>query len=165
MLAGFCGGCAVFAQSGDDGKKAWFTETQYYSSGVNNEGQAIVFVDQGKPYEIWTPTTGDIKTIGGISAGNGVGGLGRYSDYGASIAAVMHSDKINVFSEWVKTTLKDIDINFTEFSRAKGSSLFTVGSSKDKQKGYMTKTTNNGKVWMTSSIAVINNEGGSGSQI
>ena len=45
MLAGFCGGCAVFAQSGDDGKKAWFTETQYYSSGVNNEGQAIVFVD------------------------------------------------------------------------------------------------------------------------
>lgn len=37
MLAGFCGGCAVFAQSGDDGKKAWFTETQYYSSGVNNE--------------------------------------------------------------------------------------------------------------------------------
>lgn len=165
MLAGFCGGCAVFAQSGDDGKKAWFTETQYYSSGVNNEGQAIVFVDQGKPYEIWTPTTGDIKTIGGISAGNGVGGLGRYSDDGASIAAVMHSDKINVFSEWVKTTLKDIDINFTEFSRAKGSSLFTVGSSKDKQKGYMTKTTNNGKVWMTSSIAVINNEGGSGSQI
>ena len=38
MLAGLCGGCVAFAQSGDDGKKAWFTEGEYYSSGVNNEG-------------------------------------------------------------------------------------------------------------------------------
>lgn len=90
MLAGLCGGCAAFAQSSDDGKKAWFTETQYYSSGVNNEGQAIIFVDQCKPYEIWTPKTGEIKTIGGISAGNGIGGLGRYSDDGARISAVMY---------------------------------------------------------------------------
>lgn len=164
MLAGLCGGCAAFAQSSDDGKKAWFTETQYYSSGVNNEGQAIIFVDQCKPYEIWTPKTGEIKTIGGISAGNGIGGLGRYSDDGARISAVMYSDNINVFENWIKTTLKDIDFNFSELSCPTGVMLFAIGTSEDKQTGYMTKTTNNGKVWATSSIAVINNEGGSEDQ-
>lgn len=165
MLAGLCGGCAAFAQSGDDGMKAWFTETQYYSSGVNNEGQAIIFDDQCKPYEIWTPMTGEIKTIGGVSAGNGVGGLGRYSDNGSRIAAVMYSDNINVFSEWVKTILKDIDFNFSELSSPSGSIIFAIGTSNDKQTGYMAQTTNNGKVWKKSNIAVVNNDGGSGNQI
>ena len=63
---------------------------------MNNEGQAIIFSAQCMPYEIWTPKTGKIETIGGMSAGNGVGGLGRYSDDGTKIAAVMYSDEIKV---------------------------------------------------------------------
>lgn len=157
MLAGFCGGCAVFAQSGDVGKKAWFTETEYYSSGVNNEGQAIIFSAQCMPYEIWTPKTGKIETIGGMSAGNGVGGLGRYSDDGTKIAAVMYSDEIKVTTDWSKFKIDELDFNFHELSKVPvGVNMFAIGSSDDGQTGYMIKNVDKGKTWKKSNIIVLN---------
>lgn len=157
MLAGLCGGCAAFAQSGDDGKKAWFTEGEYYSSGVNNEGQAIVFAGQCKPYEIWTPKTGEVKTIGGTSAGSGIGGLGRYSDDGTKVAAVMYSDEIKVTTNWSEVKIDGFDFNFHELSKVPvGINMFAIGSSADGQTGYMIKNVDNGKTWRKCNIGVTN---------
>lgn len=111
LLIALCGTFTVaWAQNEETGQRAWFTESQYSSSSVNNDGEAIIFKDQNEPYEIWNPHTGDINLIGGISAGNNVGGLGRFSDDGKYVSAVMYSKDIAVSTEWEKTLFEEYNV-------------------------------------------------------
>ena len=157
MLAGLYGGGMMMAQNGNGSeKRAWFTESQYVSTSVNNKGQAVIFVNQNEPYEIWTPQTGEIKTIGGISAGNNIGGVGSFTDDGKTVSAVMFSDDISVPASWVKTQFDDLGYDFKNLSRStnSGVNMFAIGSSSDGQAGFLMRSTNNGKTWRKPSAAI-----------
>lgn len=156
MLTGLCG-CGMAVAQNDDGqeKRFYVTESQFFSSSVNNEGQAIIYSDQNQPYNIWTPQTGEIKEIGGISAGNGIGGVGSFSDNGTKISAVMQSDEIAVSTKWAKTQIVGFDGYIKEISKIPDASkLYAVGSSDDGQKGVLLEESNNGQVWRESATTI-----------
>lgn len=157
LLIAFCGTFTVaWAQNEETGQSAWFTESQYFSSSVNNEGEAIIFKDQMQPYEIWNPRTGERNEIGGTAAGNGVGGLGTFSDDGSLVSAVRYSDAINVSTAWEKSVFEDAAYNYHEFSRSipTSTTIYAIGSSSDGQKGFVMQSANNGKTWKKPSIAI-----------
>lgn len=159
LLIALCGTFTVaWAQDEETGQRAWFTESQYFSSSVNNDGEAIVFKNQMEPYEIWNPRTGERTEIGGTAAGNGVGGLGTFSDDGSLVSAVRYSDAINVSTAWEKSVFEDVAYNYHEFSRSTPTSTTTyaIGSSSDGQKGFVMQSANNGKTWKKGNIAVNN---------
>lgn len=56
--------------------QVYVTESQFFSTGVNNDGEVLIMNNICSPYNIWKPKSniGDITEIGGISAGNGIGG-------------------------------------------------------------------------------------------
>lgn len=159
LLIALCGTFTVaWAQNEEIGQSAWFTESQYFSSSVNNEGEAIVFKNQMQPYEIWNPRTGERTEIGGTAAGNGVGGLGTFSDDGSLVSAVRYSDAINVSTAWEKSVFEDVAYNYHEFSRSipTSTTIYAIGSSSDGQKGFVMQSANNGKTWKKGSIDVNN---------
>lgn len=158
MLAGLYGYGMATAQSSDSQEKSfWATDTQFASWSVNNEGQAIISNNWNDPFNIWTPQTGNIQLIGGVSAGNNVGGEAHFTDDGKTIGAVMHSDKIAVSTSWQKTQFDDMGVNFKDISRVPMSAnLFAIGGSDDGQKGLMLKNTDKGKTWRVTNIAVNN---------
>ena len=67
FLMSCCYVSMAFAQS--QSERSWFTERQYFSTSVNNEGEALVHSDQCQPIEIWNPRTNDYKQIGGVGIG------------------------------------------------------------------------------------------------
>lgn len=69
---------------------------------------AVGYNDQNQPFYIWDAVNNTQKLIGGISAGQGVGGIPRFDESGKLIAAPMQSDKIKVFSEWSANTNPDM---------------------------------------------------------
>lgn len=157
LLIALCGTfTVVWAQNEETGQRAWFTESQYSSSSVNNDGEAIIFKDQNEPYEIWNPHTGDINLIGGISAGNNVGGLGRFSDDGKYVSAVMYSKDIAVSTEWEKTLFEEYNValNYHELCCPSGSTVYAIGSSDDGKNGFIMRSMDNGKTWKKPSIAI-----------
>lgn len=159
LLIALCGTFTVaWAQDEETGQRAWFTESQYFSSSVNNDGEAIVFKNQMEPYEIWNPRTGERTEIGGTAAGNGVGGLGTFSDDGSLVSAVRYSDAIKVSTAWEKSVFEDVAYNYHEFSRSTPTSttIYAIGSSSDGQKGFVMQSANNGKTWKKGNIAVNN---------
>lgn len=158
LFIALCGTCAaVWAQDGNTGKKAWFTETQYVPSSVNNNGEAIIYDNQSAPYEIWNPITDKRTVIGGVAAGNGVGGLGRFSEDGKKVAAVMYSEEIKLPTVWEKYD-GGTDYNYHEFTSrtAGGSTVYALGCSDDGKKGFIMKSVNYGKKWSKGKIYVKN---------
>lgn len=156
LLMALCGtAAAALAQENETSQRAWFTEIESYATSVNNDGQAIIFKQQRKPYEIWTPRTGERKIIGGESAGSGVGGLGSFSDDGSRVSAVKYSDAIIVNSKWEKTVHEDAAINFKAFNSV-GFYIYAIGSSDDGQAGLMMRSSNGGKTWRKMNVNVDN---------
>lgn len=68
--------------------------------GVTNEGVAVGTPFQNNPYYLWNPEEGSVTEIGGISAGQGIGGVARFTDDGKTVAAVMQSDTVRLTTEW-----------------------------------------------------------------
>lgn len=156
-----CGtAAAALAQENETSQRAWFTDIQSFASSVNNDGQAIIYKDQTRPYEIWNPRTGERTEIGGAAAGNGIGGIGSFSDDGSLVSAVRYSDAIKVSTAWEKSVFEDMAINFHGITNPSSNTLYAIGSSDDGQTGFIMKSTNNGKTWQKPSIAV-NNTGSS----
>ena len=87
MLAGLYGGGMMMAQSGGSEDRVWFTDREYSTTGVTNEGMAVMFETWNTPYELWNPRTGEQTVIGGVGPGNNVGGAGRFSDDGKTVSA------------------------------------------------------------------------------
>lgn len=156
-----CGTAAsALAQENETSQRAWFTDIQSFASSVNNDGQAIIYKDQTRPYEIWNPRTGERTEIGGAAAGNGIGGIGSFSDDGSLVSAVRYSDAIKVSTAWEKSVFEDMAINFHELISPSQNTVYAIGSSDDGQTGFIMRSTNNGKNWQKPSIAV-NNTGSS----
>lgn len=163
---GLCAAGVMQAQEAQDEKRIWISESQYFTSSVNNNGEAIGYVDQVSPYEIWIPQMGERIEIGGISAGNGIGGLGRFSDDGNLISGVRYNDNIRIESAWTKYSLEDNSYRINAFALPSNTNLLAIGSSKDKQTAIVLRSTNQGKTWKPFSLAVTNiGETGAGQKV
>lgn len=91
-----------------------FTEVQFNPTGVNNEGIVVGHDNQNSPNYLWNPATQEITEIGGISAGNNIGGVGQFSDDGKFIVSSMPSNEISVSTAWEKTVMDDYAVTFNE---------------------------------------------------
>ena len=54
-LAGICGGGFATAQSNNEEKRVWFTDREYSTTGVTNDGIAVMYETWNSPYNIWNP--------------------------------------------------------------------------------------------------------------
>ena len=123
-----------------------FTETQFFPTGVTNEGIVVGNKDQNTPYFLWDPQTQELTEIGGIGAGNGIGGVGQFSDDGKRVAYTMPSNEIAVSSAWEKNVMNDYDMTFNEIAMP-ANQMYAIGSSTNGQNGVILTSTNKGKTW------------------
>lgn len=115
---------------------------------VTNEGVAVGYNDQNMPFYIWDAVNNTQKLIGGISAGQGVGGVPRFDESGKLIAAPMESDRINVFTEWSSFTNQDMSpYVFSQMYYYSDYNLFAVGYTPDGKEGVIMQSSNNGQKW------------------
>lgn len=132
-------------------KGAWVSQEQYGATGVTNEGIAVVSGDQNSPRYLWNPFTDEYTYIGGISAGNGVGGVGRISENGKYVVSTQEFDRIEIPNDWEATDLSMVvgEMDFTRLvlPMASKNGLFALGSSPDRTKGWILSTVNGGKTW------------------
>lgn len=71
---------------------------------VTNEGLVVgAPTAWNSPYYLWNPGTGELTEIGGVSAGEGIGGVARFTDDGKKVAAVM-LDSITLPLVWDTAT-------------------------------------------------------------
>ena len=70
--------------------------------GVNNDGLVVGTPSQNTPFYLWNPADGSVEKIGGISAGEGVGGVASFTDDGKTIAANTYIDTVKLAAEWKK---------------------------------------------------------------
>lgn len=115
---------------------------------VTNEGVAVGYNDQNQPFFIWDAVNNTQRLIGGISAGQGVGGVPRFSESGLLIAAPMESDRINVLTEWTHNTVSEMTgYRFSRFCYGGDYNLMALGSTPDGTEGVIMKSANNGIAW------------------
>lgn len=69
LLLGF------LAVSGTGFAQLEVTDRKFSTQGVTNEGLVVGTTDQMSSYYLWNPDEGDMFMIGGVSAGNGIGGV------------------------------------------------------------------------------------------
>lgn len=93
--------CAVSAQ-------LYITNETLNFNSVTNDGIAVGSPGQNQPFYLWNPFSGEYTLIGGVSAGNGVGGVARFSDDGKMLAASMHSDSLQVNTQWVRHSIQSL---------------------------------------------------------
>lgn len=131
----------------------WVSEDQYTATSVTNEGIAVVSGDQNSPRYLWNPYTDEYTYIGGISGGNGVGGLGRISEDGKFVVSTAKFDNIEISNEWKSTDFSEAvgAINLRKFilQPASKNSLFAIGGNNDNTKGWILSTSNGGLTWKT----------------
>lgn len=85
------------------------TDGQYQPYGVTNDGVVVVGgMNFNDPYYLWTPEEDDIFMIGGVTAGNGIGGVARFTDDGRKVAAVM-MDSILLPLQWDTIALPGLE--------------------------------------------------------
>ncbi|MGN0237081.1 MAG: T9SS type A sorting domain-containing protein [Lepagella sp.] len=129
---------------------------------VTNEGVAVGYQDQNCPFYTWDPYTNEYVNIGGISAGQGVGGNPHFSGDGKLIAGPMPSDQISIISEWTKTPFEAFsNFKFHQMVRISASLLFAVGESLDGSEGIILKSADNGVSWRRADILLRQKEDGS----
>lgn len=128
---------------------------------VTNEGIAVGYNDQNCPFYLWDAVNDTQKLIGGISAGQGVGGVPRFDEDGKLIAAPMESDKINVFTEWTSNTNQDMaPYVFCQTYYIGDWDLFAVGYTPDGKEGIIVKSANTGQTWKRADMLARQNEDG-----
>ena len=85
----------------------YITDAEFDPSGVNNEGLVVGVQGKNQPFLIWNPFDNIFTNIGGISAGDGIGGTARFSGDGKFVTAPMSYDAIPLNAEWEKKEYPD----------------------------------------------------------
>lgn len=82
--------------------QVYVTEGQFFSTGVNNDGEVLIMENQCSPYNIWKPKNdiNDITEIGGVSAGNGIGGEAKWTEDGKFVTGTTPWDNIVIQKGW-----------------------------------------------------------------
>jgi photosystem II stability/assembly factor-like uncharacterized protein len=126
--------CLLFA--GSAFSQVTTLDQAFTPTGVSNDGLIVGYYDQTSPYYIWTPLNNDVKEIGGVSAGNGVGGKANFSADSKYICSSMWTNWIFPKS-WQKNTLTDYAYKFNAIEKLPGMNnlSFVVGESEDGSNG------------------------------
>lgn len=123
-----------------------YTEVQFNPSSVTNEGLVVGTTGQMSPFYLWNPQTQEMQEIGGISAGNGIGGNPRFSHDGKLIAATMDCDAIPVSTEWISQVVAGKEnMHATSYARFGSSDCYAIGT--NGTNNMLLLTTNSGKTW------------------
>lgn len=124
------------------------TSVKFDPTGVSDEGLSVGASDQNQPFYIWNPFQNTFKYIGGVSAGNGVGGVASFSHDGNLVSAPMYSDSIAVSNAWDKLTYADFsNMIFKQFAYMSDYNLYAVGTTADGDSGIIVRSANNGSTW------------------
>lgn len=115
---------------------------------VTNEGMAVGYVTKNQPFYMWNPKEDTYKKIGGVSPGDGVGGAARFSESGLRIAAPMFSEDIATPTDWVHSTIKEMEgMIFSQIEVVSDYYLFAVASNAGGTAGAILRSLNDGTTW------------------
>lgn len=89
--------------------QVYVTEGQFFSTGVNNDGEVLISDGICRPYFIWKPKNiiDDITEIGGVSAGNGIGGEAKWTDDEKFVTGVTPWENISIPTGWNNTVFEE----------------------------------------------------------
>lgn len=125
IAVGVLGASSLNAQLYVTPKQATFT-------GVSNEGIAIGSADQNEPFILWNPVTGETTGVGGISSGNGIGGVGRITADGRTVFATNNFEEISLGGVWNVNKYKEFsDYQITGFMKVSQLILLATGVKSD----------------------------------
>lgn len=134
--------------------QVYVTESQFFSEGVNDNGEVLISGNICSPYNIWRPKNNisDITEIGGISAGNGIGGDAKWTDDGKFVTGVTPWDNILIPSGWESTVFDEpVDVsqphNVNNVFFIANSLLVASANSEDGSDTRIVWTMNNGNSW------------------
>ena len=127
----------------------YISETPLSTSNVTNEGVAVGFDGNfNTPFYLWDAINNTTKLIGGVSAGNGVGGDARFSGDGKKVVAPNHFDNIPVNTQWEPKEFSAFKgYNFNSTLKLSDYNIFGLGTDASGEKGILIKTANNGVSW------------------
>lgn len=116
------------------------------AEGVSNDGVAVCIYGENTPYYLWDSQKSGEKpvAIGGISAGNGVGGWGTISADGRYVSGTLSQTK-TVNTDLERFTLAEKYV-FPQMIR-RGLTLFMVGKDQNNKSGIIATSQDNGKTW------------------
>ena len=143
-LLGLCVAGAASAQ-------IYISDVRFDANGVNNDGIVVGSQDQNMPILLWDAKKGGdasaFTNIGGISAGQGIGGVARFSGDGKFVTAPMPCDAIPVVSDWEKNVYSDFAYTYNDVLYVSDYNVFAIGESADGKSGIFLKSANNGTSW------------------
>lgn len=135
-------------------QKVFVTEGQYFITDVTNEGVAVVHPDQASPHYLWDAHNGTYRYIGGVSSGNGVGGVARFTPDGKRVFATMQSDNILLNTAWkVSTAQRYTEYDVIDIDRSLSGSRMTTCAllvRKDGSGIMFMESSNDGTTWLDS---------------
>lgn len=119
-------------------------EGNFNASGVSDEGVVVGHTGENTPYCLWDSRSGSFRQIGGLSAGNGVGGWGSISADGRYVSgSVARTREIDTGVQRVEI---DEKYQFTQLWPY-GSSVFAIGKNSENKQGIIAQSFNKGKTW------------------
>lgn len=140
-LALACGVLPMYSQ-------LYLTDVIPNLSSVSNEGTAVGSDIPNSPFFIWNPKDNSYTEIGGISAGDGIGGTANFSTDMTRIAAPMPLDAMMLVSNWEVANYPDFkDYTFTTFCFTNNYCIWAAGKSNNGEGGIILMSADNGKTW------------------
>lgn len=119
----------------------------YTATGVSNEGLVVLSYAWGAPYSMWNPETGDLYEIGGVTAGDGHGGMARFSADGKWVCGAAMSKMDWPEDTWEKTSKHQSDYIINDITYADGQTFYAVGQdTKNNNKGVL-MASSDGQIW------------------
>lgn len=115
-------------------------------NGVNNDGLVVGSPYENCPFFLWNPDEGTLEEIGGESAGQGVGGVARFTDDGKTVAATMRIDSVKLATEWIKDEIGE-DVIITDVIIYNEIYSYAVARTAANDKCLYFMSTNNGINW------------------
>lgn len=115
--------------------------------GVTNDGLVVGTPFQNTPYYLWNPEEGSIFEIGGISAGQGVGGTARFTDNGKTVAAVMNSDTVMLSADWQEAVVDKGFIITDIFTPSTTIGSLAIGRTVNNDSTIILRSFNGGVTW------------------
>lgn len=114
---------------------------------VNNDGVAVGTPFQCCPYYLWNPEENSITEIGGISAGQGIGGVSRFTDDGKTVAAGIMSDSVRLTTEWQKAPIDETIIVTQILTPTELIGSLAIGRTQNNDECVILRSFNKGVTW------------------
>lgn len=119
-------------------------EGNFSATGVSDEGVVVGHIGENSPYYLWDSRSGSFQKIGGLSAGNNVGGWGSISADGRYVSGSMACTKE------IDTQVQRVEVSekyqLTQLTSA-GSSVLAIGKNAENKEGIIVQSFDKGRSW------------------